>query len=436
MDNNRSARPLLPEQRPSSAPPVTNPAPPPPAPPGARQRQPAGPPVQSVPRMAGRPRYFPSAFTWLRVGMGRSWRGVLGALLSTWYYVPFALVMSVFSAVVLGISGFFGGLLFGQWQVPAAVTGLPLLGPAVDAFLPTSGGIIGGLVGVGLGLVLGFLGALLVFWVVVFANDPVTGLGWLLGVAAAGLFVGVLYMLYRVIFERSILRLAGARRMSRRERELLLPIVQGCAQRLGLANHPPLLIDDSREPSAMAYTRHLVISQGMLEEFQYDREVLAGLISHELVHWRNADPVSAAFMRGVALPLYLIHAATGWLAKRLGNSLGMLVLWVVCWPVLVTVELLVMPMQAADARRAEEQADQGAVLAGHRDGLRRVLGRLRYSFEAGRNGWSQSMCATHPPNELRLERLEDPSRHYPLPEPDSAGAAPLPVPLGGSLRQD
>lgn len=458
MDRDRPAQqPHLPAQRdaatqpPASFPPVTmsdgqvghpqqappavrgNPAVP--VPPAGRRQVSNGqhPPA---PTMAGRPRYFPSTFTWLRVGMGRSWRGVLGALVGTWFYVPFALAMSVLSAVVLGIVGFFGGFFFQQQHVPAAVTSLPLLGPAVEAFLPASGGVLGGLIGVLLGLLLGFTGALAVFWVVVFSDDPVAGLGRLIGVAVAGLLVGVGYTLYRVMCESMILRLSGARRLSRRERELLLPIAQDCARRLRLANFPPILMDDSRQPSAIAYTRHIVLSRGLLEEFEYDREVIAGVLCHELVHWRNGDPISAAFVRGTALPLYLAYAAAGWLSERGADRghyrLASALAWLVLWPALLTVRFLIILLQAIDARRAEYRADQGAVLAGYRDGLRRALEQLLHSFESGRNGWDRAICAAHPPDEFRLERLEDAQHRYPFTELDG----PLPTPGGGSLRQD
>jgi hypothetical protein len=45
------------------------------------------------------------------------------------------------------------------------------------------------------------------------------------------------------------------------------------------------------------------------------------------------------------------------------------------------------------------------VVTGHSEGLRAVLER-RKSFESGRSGWDEAVCAEHPPNELRLERLE------------------------------
>jgi Zn-dependent protease with chaperone function len=137
----------------------------------------------------------------------------------------------------------------------------------------------------------------------------------------------------------------------------------------------------------------------------------------------------------VALPLYLVQAGGGWLAARARNSVLRFLVWIAFWPVFVTVQYFVAPMQAADSRQAEYRADEGSVLAGHRTGMRRVLARFRRSFEGGRNGWVAAMCASHPPNELRLELLEEPGRDYQLPD-DDAPALPLPVLLTGTSSVD
>ncbi|HEY8472558.1 MAG TPA: M48 family metalloprotease [Natronosporangium sp.] len=376
------------------------------------------PPSSAERLVTGRPRHFPTTFAWLSVGFGRNWRGVFGALVATWFYLPFALFVAVVSAVVMGLLWFSEALAPLRRGIPEALD-LPLVSPILDSFLLRDGGVLSGLLGILLGLVLGFVGALLWFWADQFTDDPVAGLGWLLGVVAAGMLLGVLYTVFRVACERMLLRAAGARRLSRREQALLLPIVLVCARRLGLPNHPPILINDNPEPTAIAYTRHIVLSRGLLTEFDYDREVIAGVVSHALVHWRNGDAISAAFVRGVALPLYLIYGFAGWVMRQLKHPLIALLVWLLLWPVLLTVRYFIMPLQAADTRQAEFRADQGAVLAGYRDGLRRVIARLGSSFETTANGWSQSVSATHPASELRLERLEDPARQYPLPDPDA-----------------
>ncbi|MPZ28747.1 MAG: M48 family metalloprotease [Micromonosporaceae bacterium] len=384
----------------------------------------ADPAASSQPRpstvTAGRPRHFPSGWAWLSAGMWRNWRGIAGALVATCLGLPVAIVVAAGAALLLGAFGLFGGVFDGPERVPGPLRDLPLLGSALETFLPLSSGLVGGLVGALAGLVLGFLGTVLLFGGFWFADDPVAGLGSFLGIVAVDLLIAAVYTGYRVAFEPWLLRATGARRLSRRERELILPIVRDCAGRMGLENHPPILVDDDRAPNAIAYPRHLVISRGLLAEFGYHPEVIAGVVSHLLVHWRNGDPISAAFVRGAALPLYLVHGWAGWAGRRVNHPLVSLVTWVVFWPVLLTVNQVIMPLQAVDVRRAEYRADQGAVLAGHRDGLRRVLGRLRHSFETGRNGWAAAVGATHPPNELRLERLEEPGRRYPLPDPRAA----------------
>lgn len=378
----------------------------------------------------GRPTNFPSVVEWLKVGIFRNMRGVMTALIAAWFNLPVAVAMAVGFAVISGLFGQFGAAV-GIHSLSEKAADVPVVGEALASLVSRSGGVLVPLLAVFVGAVVGFVMGVLMVFVSLFHEGALEGISAIVGTVVGGLLVGLLYTVYRVVCERWLLRITGARRLSRREAELLLPIVRECAARLGLTNHPPVLIDDTREANALAYTRHIVINQGLLEEFNYDREAIAAVVSHELVHWRNGDPISAVFVRGVALPLYLVQAFAGWLLQQAGSSVVLRFLaWAVFWPVFITVKYVVMPMQAADARQAEYRADQGAVLVGHRVGMRRVLNRFRQSFESGRNGWVAAVCATHPPNELRLERLEEPGGHYPLPD-EEAPPLPIPVVLGG-----
>ncbi|BCB91509.1 hypothetical protein Psuf_088220 [Phytohabitans suffuscus] len=265
-----------------------------------------------------------------------------------------------------------------------------------------------------LGALSGFAGGLLAPWLVDYMDDPVVTLVVVLLNVLLGLLVGVLYTIYGTVLEPWRLRLGGARRMSRREEEFLLPILHECGQRMGLPNLPRLLVDDGRVPNAFAYTRHIVVQRGLLLEFEYDREAVAGVLSHELAHWHNADGVAGLFVRGVALPLYIAHRAATLVLRIFDNSIVRFLAISVAWPVLVSVRYFIVPLQSMSARTAEYRADQGAVLAGHRDGLRLVLGRLRRSVDGSRNGWDEVICASHPPTELRLEALEREGVDYPL----------------------
>lgn len=383
----------------------------------------------------GRPTHFPSALQWLRAGVLRNLRGTIAALIAAWFYVPAALASAAFLAIVAGVAAYFYSGFSGDRSLPQQIRDVPLLGDAMQNLLLRSGGVEAAVLGVLLGGVLGFLVGIIWVFLGPFQNGVLDGLATVLGAIVLGIVVGLLYTVYRVVFERRILAVTGARRLSRREAEFLIPLVADAAARLGLENHPAVLVDDAREPNAFAHTRHLVVNQGLLEEFGYEREPIAAVLTHELVHWRNGDAISAAFVRGVALPLYLVQAGGGWLAARARNSVLRFLIWLAFWPVFVTVRYFVAPMQAADSRDAEYRADEGAVLAGHRAGMRQVLAHFRRSFEGGRNGWVAAMCASHPPNELRLEALEEPGHDYPLPDED-APALPLPVLLTGTSSVD
>ncbi|GAA4200341.1 zinc metalloprotease HtpX [Actinocatenispora rupis] len=396
------------------------------------------PPAASRSRLSDRPARFPSVYRWVVAGIFRDWRGVLAAYLSTWFGLPGAVLLSAVGAVLGLVAGAGGGTV---GVVKSGLNDVPLLGDLFGQSGLEMGGILGGLVGIVLGAVLGLVGGMIFPWFTLFAEDPLRGVGALIASLLVGFLVGVLYTIYRITCEGWILRVTGARRLSRREEELLVPLVRDCAERLQLKGMPTVLMDDDRLPNAFAWTRHIVINQGLLDEFNYDPVPISGVISHELTHWNNADSISRTFIRGVALPLYLLYTAVSFIqraASRVaanrfggGSAVGfvMLACWLILWPILVTIKYFIMPMQAADSRAAEYRADQGAVAAGHRDGIRQVLARFRRSFDGTRNGWELSICASHPPNELRLEAIEEPGRPYPLPDPDSP---PRPIPVAVS----
>ncbi|MGH3680829.1 MAG: M48 family metalloprotease, partial [Natronosporangium sp.] len=276
------------------------------------------------------------------------------------------------------------------------------------------GGGLGLLAGVTIGLLAGPALVLGLPWSTRFAEDPVVTVLVLTVQLVIVLAVSLGYVVLGVALEPFRLRLAGARRLSRREAEYLLPILHDCARRLGVDNVPRLVVDDGREPNALAYTRHIVVYRGLLTEFKHDRDVVASILSHELVHWHNADGVARLTLRGIALPVYLVYAAATWLMRVGDNAFIRFLTMLVSWPVLASVRFLIVPVQSAGAREAEYRADQGAVVAGQLPGLRRALERFQRSFDSSRNGWDRAICASHPPAELRLERLEQAGEPYPL----------------------
>ncbi|MEU8051902.1 M48 family metalloprotease [Micromonospora haikouensis] len=353
-------------------------------------------------RFAARPPGYPSVLVWLRAGVVRDWRGVLGAFLATWFYVPAALFLGVGGAIVFGVAGIVnGGGNLGE-VLPEPVRDAPLVGSLLDAFLDRSGGVLGGFFGVAVGFLAGSLLVLALPWREAI-DEPASILTGLAGMMVAAVLIGVLYTLYRLMWEPRLLAISGARRLSRREAERLRPVLYDCARALGLPTVPRLLIeDDPVLTNARAYARHVVVTTGLLDE---PDENVAALLSHELVHWRTGDEVTSAFVRGVALPLVLVHAVPTWLMRTFPHPATNFVVFVFFWPVLLTMKYVVLPLHSRDVRAAEYRADAGAVLAGHAQGLRDMLERRR-SFETGRSGWDEAVCATHPASELRLDRLE------------------------------
>ncbi|WP_434740958.1 M48 family metalloprotease [Micromonospora sp. SH-82] len=353
-------------------------------------------------RFAHRPPGYPSALVWLRAGVLRDWRGVLGAFLATWFYVPVGLLVALWSAIVLAALGLVLGVVGTTDAVPDVLLDAPLVGTLIEAFLDRSGGVLGGFVGFALGLVAGFLIVMVLPWRHA-SDEPANLMTGLAGMVLAALLVGVLYTLYRVIWEPRLLALTGARRLSRREADRLLPILADCARSLDLPDTPRLLIeDDPILTNARAYARHVVVTTSLLDE---PDENIAALLCHELVHWRTGDEVTSAFVRGVGLPLVLIHAVPTWLTRRFPHPATDLFVFLTFWPVLLTMRYLVLPLHSRDIRAAEYRADAGAVLAGHAQGMRDMLEK-RKSFESGRSGWDEAVCATHPPSELRLDMLD------------------------------
>lgn len=363
----------------------------------------------------GRPLRQPAAVSWIGGAVARNPRGSLVSLVVGWFNVAFALWLVPGGAILGAVTGSVGGIA----GLTSAVADIPVVGEYILNLGLNLGGVAGGIVGFILGALGAFLGGLVGPWLLIAQDDPVRVLGLVVGQIVTAVVVALVYTVCYHAFEGTVVRIAGARQPSRRESELLTPILRECVHNLGIRGAPVLMMDDSREVNAYAMGRHVVVNQGLLDEFDYDRDVITGVLAHELTHWHNADAVAMSFVRGLCLPVYVPFQIFKALQAAFRRSpIFYLVFGLLAWPFFVLVRYVIAPANALDSRVCEFRADQGAVAAGSRAGLRRFLARIRNTTDGAVNGWDAAICATHPPTEHRLERIEEPGTSYPLPDPD------------------
>lgn len=329
---------------------------------------PPQPPPLAGPLSRGRPAHFPSAWRWLSAGISRQGLAAAVALVAAWSGLWALLTVATLFLAGAVLVGFIA------WLIGGGVGGLA--------------GLVAAL-GIAAGTVVGFIGVL-------FLSGPGMVVGVLAGAVVSLAFFGVM-----VAAEPWRLHLRGYRRMSRRERDRLLPLLAESARRLQLSSLPPVLMADDGSRNAYTHVRHLVVSRTLLEELQ--DEPLAAILRHELAHWARADSVGLRFVFAAALPLALLYNLAVILLRFRGivALMGMVLLW----PAWALTRLVIQPLVAERSRAQEYEADQAARFAGHGEALRQALGHLG-EFEGGRSGWEQVMSATHPPIELRLEALE------------------------------
>jgi Zn-dependent protease with chaperone function len=349
--------------------------------------------------------------------------GTVAGIIGAWFGVPMILLLGGVGALVGGLAGVVSGTLIGTSMLDRIDTVLSYVFPlpvTAAQLLPTAaaqvGGVVGGLVGMvsGAATLAGMAAAYP--WQKLYEGDPLWPVAAVLGQILTALVVAALYVWWVTATEALWLRISGARRPSRREADWLLPILAEAGQRLSLARLPRLLVDDRREPNAAAGIRHITVNYGLLEQLAFDREQVAGVLTHELAHWRDGDAVAMAWAKGVALPLYLAYELADRMLRVARIRPLQVVVRVLLWSVLATVRYGVLPAQSRMWREQEYRADAAAAAAGYGPGLRLALTYLRGSFDGERSGWDRTLLASHPSNELRLERLEQDGRLYPLNE--------------------
>ena len=299
-----------------------------------------------------------------------------------------------------------GAAVGAVWGVFAALLGA-VLGDAMawvpQGLLPAAQA--GGVIAAALAGMLGGIALLPGGAAVGLATDPLLFVTGFAGRLLPGLLLAFALVLGGVVFERGLLELRGARRMSRREAERIGPLASEVYARYGLVGAPTLLVADRSGLAASAHARHVVLDRPLLEQLTDDE--LAGVLAHEVHHWRRADAVGLAFVSSCALPIILVYNLLTYVARL--HPVVTVLVWTFGYTFWVAVRLLITPVVGIFSRRHEYEADAAAARAGFGEGLYRALEQLR-DIEPGRTGWSRTVAATHPPTELRLEAIEDEMR--------------------------
>jgi Zn-dependent protease with chaperone function len=303
----------------------------------------------------------------------------VAAILVAWTGLAFAVWMA-------GLNAIFGA-------ANAATKTGSAAGSVYTGFAPIAG-LFGG-VGIG---VSDFISTL----VSIYSHELVTGAPTIVGLIIGGVLLSIVLLIAAIVEERFVLALQGARRLSERERELLMPLMEEVKRAMELPSIPPLWIDDRHQMGAWAHTRHIVISKAFLSPdvrgFNLvDRNGLCGVLAHELHHWRKGDSISLAFLQACALPVAVLceFAPT--------NGFTMFILW----PFYALTKFFIAPIFGKLSRNYEYEADDAANRAGYGLALAGVL-QLIGQLEPARGGWEQVVNGTHPPTEFRIERLLHP----------------------------
>jgi len=204
----------------------------------------------------------------------------------------------------------------------------------------------------------------------------------------------------------------------------LLETVRRQAQQAGIGM-PEVAIYDSPEPNAFATgaTRNsslVAVSTGLLNRM--DRREVEAVLAHEVSHVANGDMVTLTLIQGVVntFVIFLARVIGGlvdsFLRRDEENSGPGIGYWVTVIAAEIVLGLFATLIVAWFSRRREFRADHGgATLAGRAamiSALRRLGGEapsdLPKSMAAfGIRGGVASLFSSHPPIELRIQRLQE-----------------------------
>ena len=266
-------------------------------------------------------------------------------------------------------------------------------------------------------VLLGVLSALVV------AAGGALGPQWLWGSVALALGMNLFAWFFS---DRLVLRMSGAREVSRGEAVELHRMVEELSSKAGLPK-PRVFLIDAPHANAFATGRSperaaVAVTRGLLEILS-PRE-LRGVLAHEIAHVMNRDVLVATVAAGLATAVtHLAHvlALSGLFGSRDGEEQGSTaggLLFMLMAPIGATL------VQLGISRSREYLADEsGSRLSGDPLALATALEKLHADAEAapaqvepataslhivnpfGATGGLTRLFSTHPPAEERIRRL-------------------------------
>jgi len=194
----------------------------------------------------------------------------------------------------------------------------------------------------------------------------------------------------------------------------------------GMDTMPEVGIYESPEVNAFATgptkNRALVAcSTGLLNTMSDDE--VDGVLGHEITHITNGDMVTMTLIQGVvnAFVMFLARIIAALVSATVDERMRYMVRFAVTIVLEIALSFLGMMVVAYFSRRREFRADAGGAKLAGRDKMIRALEKLRRTYEindpnaaqsvqtlkiSGKQGGLMALLATHPPLELRIERLQ------------------------------
>jgi len=243
-------------------------------------------------------------------------------------------------------------------------------------------------------------------------------------IAFLGTFISYYYS------DKIVLKISGAKPVSREENPYLYHLVDGLAIAAGIPSPKCYIIEDSA-PNAFATGRDpnnavICVTTGLLKKL--NRAELEGVIAHEMSHIKNYD---IRYMTIVSVLVATIVLISDWAfriaplrtSERDSRSNVLIIIAIVT---AILAPLIATLIKLAISRRREYLADaDAAILTRYPEGLASALEKLAADKEPleaanratahlyivnplkGVGGFFANLFSTHPPIEERIKRLRE-----------------------------